>query len=255
MPGLQRGLSIFALFDNETPSLSLSEIARRLKLSRSTVFRLLYTLEQFGYLAKTRNTGEFSLAANVLSLGFNFLCQLPITQIAQPVLKTIAEQAQAAAHLVILDRHETVHVARVTPVAPLVSNLQIGTRRPVHAVASGRMLLAHKPEEELIGLYQLIRDNSSSIAPPSSLKTFLATATADRNRGYAYSRTAFEPGLMSCASAVLNHVGEAVAAITVVGPMEHMDAELGEKVIATLVCKAASMLSVQLGYQVAKPGR
>lgn len=247
VPGLQRGLSILELFGREHPSLSLSEIARRLKLSRSTVFRLLYTLESAGYLAKTRDTGEYTLTPKALSLGLNYLNQLPLPQIAHSVLRALAEEAQAATHLVVLDGHEAVHIARFTPGALIVSNLQVGTRRLAHAVPSGRVLLSHKSEEDLIHFYRRIKKDGP-IANLPTLEAFLATARADRDRGYAYGRTVREPDLMSCASAVLDHASAPVAAVAVIGPRTRLDSVLGEVVIAKMVVKAAKLLSSKLGY-------
>jgi IclR family pca regulon transcriptional regulator len=246
VPGLQRGLAILGLFGTESPSLTLSEISRRVRLSRSTTFRLLYTLEYSGYLTRTSETGAFALTPRVCSLGFNFLSQLPVTQIAQPVLASLAENAQTAAHLVVLDGHEAVHIARVAPAAPIVSNLQIGTRRPAYAVASGRMLLAHMTEEGLTRFYRSMAPRPGT-AP--SLKSLIATARADRARGYAYSRTVYVPDLMSCAGAVLDHTAAAVAALTVIGPKRHLDSVLGERNVSALVCGAARQLSAKLGYQ------
>lgn len=248
VPGLERGLAILELFGREHASLALSDIARQLRLPRSTVFRLLYTLEGAGYLAKARDTGEFTLTPKALSLGFSYLNQLPLPQLAQPVLKALAEDAKAATHLVVLDGHDAVHIARITPAALIVSNLQVGTRRPAHIVPSGRMLLAHMPEEELVRFHRGIRAHRSMVQPPT-LKAFLATANADLARGYAYSKTIREPDLMSCASAVLDHSGAAVAAIAVIGPRTHMESVLGEAHAANLVTKAAGGLSTKLGYR------
>jgi IclR family pca regulon transcriptional regulator len=188
------------------------------------------------------------LAPKALSLGFNYLNQLPLAQIAQPVLKALAEEAQAATHLVVLDGHDAVHIARVTPAALIVSNLQLGTRRPAHLVPSGRMLLAHMSEDELIQFHHGMKVQRLSAAT-LTLKSFLAMTDADRRRGYAYSKTVHESNLMSCASAVLDFSGAAVAAVAVIGPRGHMESVLGENLLATLVKKAANGLSAKLGYK------
>jgi IclR family transcriptional regulator, pca regulon regulatory protein len=249
VPGLQRGLALLSLFDKENPRLRLSAMAKRLALTRSALFRVLYTLERSGFLLKQEDTEEYSLAPKVLELGFTFLTQLPITEVAQPVLNELAEKAQASAHLVILDLYEAVHIARATPGAPLVSNLPLGTRRPAHAIASGRALLSFKSEREIVLVHDLIPKRQSRLPPPSSLEEFLRMLRGDRERGYVFCQTAFEVGLMSCACAVRNHMGEAVASVTVVGPKAHMETELGEDAIASMVCESAQSLSVQLGFQ------
>lgn len=248
VPGLERGLAILELFGREHPNLALSHIAKQLKLPRSTVFRLLYTLEAAGYLAKLRDTGKYTLTPKALSLGFNYLNQLPLPQVAQPVLKALSEEAQASTHLVVLDGFDAVHIARITPAALIVSNLQVGTRRPAHIVPSGRMLLAHMSDEELMQFHRGTRAQRSAAKLPT-LKALLATADADRARGYAYGKTIREPDLMSCASAVLDYSGVAVAAVALIGPRRHMESVLGEALAANLVTKAASSLSTKLGYR------
>ena len=249
VPALQRGLAIFELFD-EASTLKISDVAKKLGLPHATAFRLMHTLETAGYIARVANSTAFTLTPKVLSLGVHFLGQLPITQIAQPSLRKLAKSTQAATHLIILDGHEAVHVARVTPTAPLVSNLQIGTRRPAHAVASGRTLLSCMTDDQLADYYRTIKHGqlSGSVAP-SSLKSFIAIAHADRERGYVYMRTMHEPDLVSCASAVINHVGKAIAAIAVVGPRRQLNSTFGEARIAKLVQAEAASVSRKLGFR------
>src|SRR5690625_3087417 len=76
VPGLERGLRILALFSRQTPTLTAPEIEQQLELPRTTVFRLLVTLERLGFVERLANGREFQPGTAVLKLGFNILPHL-----------------------------------------------------------------------------------------------------------------------------------------------------------------------------------
>ena len=91
VPGLSRGLALLQLFTRHQPEQKLTEIAAGLGLSRSATYRLVYTLENDGFLRRDPNTRRYRLTAKVLSLGFEFLFAQPLTDIAQPFLRQLVD--------------------------------------------------------------------------------------------------------------------------------------------------------------------
>ena len=87
VPGLQRGLEILRTFSRDRYSIGAPELARELNIPRSTVFRLIQTLEYMGFLEKLENGSEYRLSVGVLSLGFEFIASLEVTDLARPLLK------------------------------------------------------------------------------------------------------------------------------------------------------------------------
>src|SRR5918912_3144213 len=87
---LARGLEVLALFTAERPALPFNAIVEALGLSKSTVFRILATLEQLGYLEHDPATRRYRPGLKVFQLGFAALAGLELQQVARPHLERLA---------------------------------------------------------------------------------------------------------------------------------------------------------------------
>jgi IclR family pca regulon transcriptional regulator len=248
VPGLSRGLALLQLFTRQKPEQKLTEIAEGLGLSRSATYRLVYTLEMDGFLRRDSNTRRYRLTAKVLSLGFEFLYAQPLTDAAQPFLRGLSERTRATAYLVVVDGWEAVHLAKMAPSVALITNLQIGGRFPAHAIASGRMILAHMDDAELRAVYRRLKAERQSTPNPDSFEAFRADAEADRRRGYVLGRSLFEPAISACAAPVRDRQGKAVAALSVIAPHSFVDEMGGEAELSGIVMAVAQSFSAQLGF-------
>ncbi len=85
MPGLSRGLALLQLFPRSKPAKTLAELAAGLGLSRSATYRLVYTLEADGFIARDAETRRYRLTSKTLDLGFEYLHAQPITEIRPAV--------------------------------------------------------------------------------------------------------------------------------------------------------------------------
>lgn len=101
VPGLERGLLLLCEFSRKDRTLTAPELARRLKLPRSTIFRLLTTLEAMGFV--TRNGNEYRLGMAVLRLGFEYLASLELTELGQPLLNRLCDEIRYPCNLVVRD--------------------------------------------------------------------------------------------------------------------------------------------------------
>ncbi len=249
VPGLSRGLALLQLFTRDNPEQKLTEIAEGLGLSRSATYRLVYTLEKDQFLRRDAVTRRYRLAAKVLSLGFEFLNAEPLTDIAQPHLRRLSDLTRSVAHLVIRDGGEVVYVARVAPPVTLVTNLQIGARLPAHTTATGRILLAFLPDDHLRAIYQQAKTAAEGAQKPASFEALRNTARADRDRGYVFNRSTFDPSVYSLACAVCDRAGDAVAAVNVVAPLSTIENLGGEAELFREVAAAADAISEQIGFE------
>ena len=101
VPGLERGLKILRKFNRDRTEISAPIVAKELGIPRSTVFRLMQTLDHMGFIEKVKNSGNYRLGIGVLSLGFEFLASLEITEIARPILEKLRDDTGFSSHLVI----------------------------------------------------------------------------------------------------------------------------------------------------------
>lgn len=249
VPGLSRGLALLQLFPRSKPAKTLAELAAGLGLTRSATYRLVYTLEADGFIARDSETRRYRLTSKTLDLGFEYLHAQPITETAQPFLRSLSDRTNAAAHVAILDGWHAVYLARALPNAGLVSNLQLGARLPAHLTSSGRVMLAHQDESWLQAIYNKLRKEMRSAQGAPSWPDFNGQAAADRKRGYVFHRSILDPGLISLAFPIRDHDSRVVAAVTVIVPEKLSDAIGGEKALRPMVYETADAISRKIGYR------
>ncbi|MDR1969470.1 MAG: IclR family transcriptional regulator [Burkholderiaceae bacterium] len=215
VPALERGLRLLSEFNRQTPTLSAPELARRFDLPRSTVFRLLTTLENMGFLERVEGGRDYRLGLAVLRLGFDYLASLELTQLGAPLLQRLCDELGVPSNLVVRDGRSVVYVAKVAPPSPFASSVTVGTRLPAHATIFGRVLLLDMSLTQLRALYPEEHLESFSRNTPATVERLHALLQADRERGYVLGEGFFETGISTIAAPVRDYGGHVVAALGV----------------------------------------
>jgi DNA-binding IclR family transcriptional regulator len=251
VPGLERGLNILLLFSRARRAISPPDMARELGIPRSTVFRLVQTLEEKGFLQRAETGRDYALGPAVLSLGFEYLGSLDLVELANPVLARLRDATGCSAHLAIRRGTDVIYLARHASRSAISSSVSVGTALPAHATIMGRVLLADLPDGELRALYAGQALGRFSDQTPTSLAGLRALLADDRRRGHAIGTAFFERGVTAVAAPVRDHSSRAVAAINVTTLDAALDARRLAGEIKDRVCEAAAAISALLGA----PGR
>ncbi|UJB31301.1 IclR family transcriptional regulator [Chromobacterium sp. Beijing] len=247
VPALERGLRLLGEFSRGEPTLSAPELARRLALPRSTVFRMLATLEQLGFIERAEGGRDYRLGIAVLRLGFEYLSSLELTELGLPVLGRLRDRIGHACSLVVRDGRSIVYVAKVNPPSWIASNINIGARLPAHATVFGRILLSELPLEKLRELYpEEHLDIHSSQTPRNTLELF-HLLQQDRERSCLVGEGFFETNISTVAAPVRNHGGAIIAAIGATLPMPRLEPGQADA-LAGHIRAAAAELSRALGH-------
>lgn len=257
VPALERGLRMLCEFTRENRTLTAPELARRFKLPRSTVFRLLTTLENMGFVERAEGGREYRLGLAVLRLGFEYLAALPLNELGLPLLERLSNELRYPCNLVVRDGRSIVYVAKVSPSvpqSPFTSTINVGARLPAHATVLGRILLADLSLPALRGLYPEERLEIYSPSTPRTVVELFDMVQADRERGYALSEGFFEANISTIAAPVRNHTGNVVAALGMTMNAGRIDANQVDA-LAAQVRQAADELSALLNYAPAASGR
>jgi DNA-binding IclR family transcriptional regulator len=254
IPGLRRGLELLQHFNRDHRIMTQSNIANAMKVSRSTAFRLLYTLEDMGFVERDKDGKTYRLGSKVLTLGFEYLASLDVVDVARPFLELLRDDTGASSHLAIRDGREIIYLSRVPTRHPLTSTAVLGGRRPAHATPMGRILLCELPEKEVRQLYRGVTLRAFTEQTPTTLEALIELLRKDCTRGVVVSRGSFELGRSSIAAPVRSASGEIIAAIEIAGPnsafnLDELDTRLKDK-----VCATALEISNRLGYQPGKTG-
>lgn len=208
---LERGLAIIRVFSAQQPSMTVSEIASAVGLTRAAVRRFLLTLNELGYVDS--NSNRFELTPRVLELGYSYLSSLSFPDVALPRLEQLVADTAEASEGSILDRGDIVYVVRVPGPAMMTISVNVGARRPAYATAMGRVLLAHLPAAELdryLDTYELEPVLPRTITDPSEFREELERV---RENGFALVNQELEEGLVAIAVPVRDRNQRVRAAI------------------------------------------
>ena len=208
---LERGLAVIRAFGADTPSLTLSEVARATGLTRAGARRFLLTLTDLGYV---RTDGRrFELTARVLELGYAFLSSISLPEVAEPHLERLVAEVHESSSVSVLDGDDIVYVARVPTSRIMRVSINVGTRFPAYATSMGRVLLAGMEPEELDAFLEraeLRRLSARTITDEAKLRGELARV---RRQGWAMVDQELEQGLRSVAAPIRDRGGRVVAAV------------------------------------------
>ena len=235
-----------AVADSDT-DLAAADIARQLRLHKSTVHRLLAVLESYRLIKKGPD-GAYGLGTRVIELGECAIARLKLSEYAEPYLRALADQTGEGAHVTILSGTELLSVAHVEGRWNLQSLARTGMRTQVHCTAAGKAVLAFLSDEacdDLLARLPLKRNTRRTIVKPSAIRMSLIQV---RDLGYAVDDEEFEDGLRCVGAPIFDHRGHVVASLSMAAPVFRMRKERVAQV-ARLVVAAAQGLSDDLGHR------
>ena len=247
-PPVQRAVRLIRHVAEGNPVLNMSETAKVLKINRTTLLRLLHTLEVEGFVERRPGGAGYQVGLSFLELGARALFSQDLVQVAVPVLTALAETLQLSAHLGVRDATDVLYLVRRTPNTPLASNIRVGSRLPAHATTMGRMLLAFMTPVEIETLYAGKELQRFSDHTATTLAALQAKAEEDRRAGIAWSDAYFERGISSAAVPVFDFAGSPLGAINVSGPVGAFAEEGRRAIIGKELRAAGTEISRRLGW-------
>jgi DNA-binding IclR family transcriptional regulator len=251
VPGLERGLRILTEFSPREPVLGAPELSKRLGIPRTTVFRLLQTLESLGFLERADRDRNYRLGVAVLRLGFEYLSSLELTDLGLPLIEALRDATGLTTHIVIRDGRDVVFVAKAQSHAPVFSSVKVnvGTRLPAHATTHGHVLMGDLSLDELRALYPEAALERFTKHTPATVDELYERVKDDAVRGFAISESSFENGISVISAPVRNDTGRIAAVITTTIPRPQIDASLLDGGLIDKVRNAAEQLSLRLNYR------
>jgi DNA-binding IclR family transcriptional regulator len=248
VPALSRGLELLLQFDRHEPVLTGAELSRRLALPRASVFRMLQTLEQMGFVERVGDSASYRLGIGVLRLGFEYLASMELSEHGRPVIEALRDQTGFSAHLVVRDGAEVVFVAKAAGRSAIFNSVQVGARLPAHATVLGRILLAGMSSQDLAALFGSQTLKAFTEHTPTSLAQLKRLIDQESQQGYAISEGGFESGISVVAAPVRDQSGMVAAAVSVTVPAQQIEPALAEGLVAA-VREAAARLTQRLCHQ------
>ena len=240
-------MQILHCFSNNEPELTLTAIAERLDMHKSIASRLVTSLCDWRMLERDPLTKRIRLGMGAWQLGMLVSNQNALVRAALPVLTDLAERTRHSAHVAILERDEMFVVATVQSPEALRVTLQVGDRRPLHATAAGKLMLAFMSEEQRAqalpkgSLQRLTRATITSMAELEASLTLVRRAAVAWNEGESAT------GVGGVAAGVFNVAGSMIATVSSVFP-QTLVAQSQKSALANEVRKSAEALSIKFGW-------
>lgn len=245
---IKRAISILKTFSIDEAEIGVGDLSRRLKLPKSTVFRLLATMESEALIRQNPDTGKYRLGLELLSLAGNVLVHSELQNRARPYLRRLSNVLNETVNLSILDHNSTVNIEQFLSADRLVMRVGwIGRRMPNHAVSAGKVIVAFLPEQEqedyLEGEHETFTHKTKT-----DKGVLRAELSSIRENGYAMAFEELEDGLHAISAPIKNHEGCAIASVSVSGPAYRLTKQrLNE--IAPQIVETALQVSREMGYQ------
>ncbi len=233
---VSRALALLEAFTFKEGELGVTDLARKLRLHKNNVFRLLATLETRGYVEQDKQTERYRLAAKVCEVAAAYLHHLDVRRVARASLEGLAQKCAETVYLAVLDRSFTVYVDMVESEQPVRVAPRLGRRFPAARTAGGRALLAALP-----------RDQQELLLGAEAAPTLLGVLTREAAAGYAVDDEECEAGVRSVAAPVRDQVKGVLAAVEVSAPAARLSLERIEAEVAPLVVSAAREIEARLG--------
>lgn len=233
-----RALAIFDAFDNAHLSLSLQEIAERIRMPKTTAFRLVATLERAGFLIRMDNQ-QYCLSLKLARLGGLVRGTLGVRDIARPVMLEVNRQTQETVTLNTIVGTDRMVLEVVDTPSPLMSMARLGEHQPLFLGAAGRIVMAHLADDELAAV---LKANAPADLDRPALDRELARF---RKQGYALSRGTRVAGLTAIAVPLFDLDGRVRHSLALTGPSVRIDARDAE--LAEILLAAGRDVSTRLG--------
>lgn len=245
---LDKGLHVLDILSTtESPGgLTLTELSRAIGMHRTTLFRILATLQARRLVERDSETDRYQIGLGILALASARLRALDIRHIARPTLLRLCAGVQETVFLAVLDGAEVVTVERFEGPQTIALRTEIGGRRPAYCTASGKAIMAELSGDEVERILALGMPTRTSrtITSPLVMRHHLAEV---RQRGFAIDDEERLEGVRCVGAPIFGYDGYICGAISIAAPALRTPWERLQSLGAE-VRTAARDISQQMGY-------
>ena len=249
---LRRGLALLETLAAAPSSRGLDHVtlARRAGFRRSTLYRYIACLQEAGFIEEVGTSGRYRLGPRPLYLVAT-MHQREFSELARDSVRELLRICGETAHATVYDHPYSVTVLIAETDAPFGPRVVLGSRRPLHASASGKVFIAHADPRRLQAYLAqpLEARTSTTITSPAELTRCL---TSVRRQGWALDQGESYQGICGVAAPVFDFAGEVVGALALTVATDRLVDSRVRQLVAPLLQKAAE-LSERLGRPISDP--
>lgn len=247
LSSVTNAMKILDSFSNTRTVIYVSEIAKELNLSKSTVSRLVRTLEAGQFLEKDQQSQGYILGKKILAIGGIVANANEIYREVSPVLAHVVQETSEGAQVAALDGTDVYYISKLSGPYFTAVHTQIGLKNPFHATGTGKVLMAFQDEETIQKALsrELQAFTEYTVTNPIQLEKSFEKI---RRQGYSLTVEELTLGNYSLAFPVRNWEGKVVCALSIVGPLSRVNKEK-LKNYTQVLRNAAQIASERLGFE------
>ncbi len=231
----------------------VSDLSRTLGQPKATTYRILFTLQELGYVRQDSRTRAYVSTAHAASLTHDRANET-LRQLAAPHLKRMLARFEQTVNLAVFDRDRVFYFDILPGLRSIRMEATPMTYAPMHSTAVGKAILAFlQPQEvqQILKARKLEKHTRNTITAVPVLLKYIRRA---REKGYAVDSQETEIGARCVAAPVFNAHGRPIAAISVSGPVAYMTAQVIEQ-IGRALREITHQISSQLGFAASRESR
>jgi DNA-binding IclR family transcriptional regulator len=233
--------------------LGVAEISRELSLNKVSVFRILSSLEEAGWVIKEHVSPKYRLSENLLMFGLRLISRIELQKVAVRHLYELAQMTGETTALSIRLGLERIFLQEVPGRYAIGTTIHIGANMPLWMGADGKSMLAFLPADDIEKVFKQLENPQLALTflgrkvDVQKLKEELVKI---KEQGYAISAGEYHPNGCAVASPIFGHNHDVIGSLRLRGLLPHFNHELAEK-YAPFVTKIANNISRELGVTIA----
>jgi IclR family KDG regulon transcriptional repressor len=213
---VERVFAILEILADER-EIALGDLAKRLFMSKSTIFRFLQTMKDLGYVNQNVSTQKYSLNTKLYGIASNALGTSDITKIANRYVHNLSKELRETVHIALLDEEskQIIYIYKENFNYSLTMMSQVGKKAPLHCTGLGKILLSYCDEQtvsQILDGYEYELFTSHTIKNEKMMRAELERI---KDRGYAEDINEHEENVHCIAAPIFDQFNNAVAAISV----------------------------------------
>lgn len=242
---VERSIQVLELL--ATRPYSQAELAKVMELNKSTLFRLVKTLEMYKLVERDELTGLYRVGIKLVELASLRLNQIELKTEAAPILREASMKLQQVVHMAVLKEGQVVYIEKIEPLNHIRMFSQIGRTMPVHCTALGKSLLVQHTKQQVLDILALRGMERRTDHTLDSSDALWQQIQSGRINGFTLDNEENEPGIYCVAAPIFDYRGNVVAAISTSG--DHRDfIEHDDDLCVQVIRSCANEISSRLGY-------
>ncbi|TKI08207.1 DNA-binding transcriptional regulator KdgR [Martelella alba] len=243
-------LKVFGILQalGEEREIGITELAQRVLMSKSTVYRFLQTMKSLGYVSQEGESEKYALTLKLFELGAKALQNVDLIRIADVQMRVLSNLTRETIHLGSLDEDSIVYIHKIDSMYNLRMYSRIGRRNPLYSTAIGKVLLAWRDEEEARRILDGVVFTRSTRRTVADARALLPELVKVREQGFGEDNEEQEDGLRCIAVPIFDRFGVVIAGLSISFPTLRFSEESKNDYVAMLH-EAARNICVQIGYR------